>query len=377
MREDFEISVNQCCPYIISVESYSVYSFSTSILEFFSYISQRLTDNCHTSPKEIALYSSQHPTLGHQRIRDERVQANANSASSVKALSILAFRDMRNDDEKTSSQTTAQGRMREGQHATTAPPAAPAASLNDAAAEREALVAFRTDPIRPLNTKKTPVMGDMNENLTRSSEDDRKIYKLQRYFVENRTRDVFRTTTVHVPRPDDMFRAVTAPAEMQTDLLSTCPSAFIVDKHFDEPRSYDIRMNREDEALVKVVIPSNEQKWHVYNGSLFNDLNVGDVIGRIHYISSLDSFFVFSPEKEVLVGVPKLKMQPAKTDNEFGGYDLLVSGIEKRVGSVYIYRHFFDFRLKNCTKEEAVIWLILLIAAELETKTPLVAFITR
>ncbi|PXF41773.1 hypothetical protein BWQ96_08494 [Gracilariopsis chorda] len=285
---------------------------------------------------------------------------------------------MTTDGDPTASKITEHERKPEAQQIPVLVPPTPTSSLQDAMAEREAITTFHTDPIRPLNTKKAPVMGGVNEDLTRSTEEERhKVYKLQRYFVENRTRDVFRTTTIHVPRPDDMFRGVNTPSEVQRDLLSNCPTAFTVDKHFEEPRSYEIRINREDEALVKVVIPSNEQKWHVYNGTLFEDLNVGDVIGQIHYISSLESFFVFSPEKEVLGGVPKLKMQPAKADNDFGAYDLLISGIEKRVGSVYIFRHFFDLRLKNCTREEAVVWLILLIAAELETKTSLVASITR
>ncbi|KAI0566897.1 hypothetical protein FGB62_5g120 [Gracilaria domingensis] len=256
------------------------------------------------------------------------------------------------------------------------PPATPSSSIQEIAVHDAH--EFKNTPIRPLKATEAPVMGGLGEDLTREVDANRgTVYDLQRYFVENRTRDIFKTSTIHVPKGNEILREVNAPSEVQVGLLSQCPVSFYVDKTFEEPQRYEIRTEREGKSLVEVVIPAQQTKWHVLNGILFTDLAEGCQIGSIHYISSIESFFQFSPDKELLVGVPKLEMQPAKEDFEYGAYDLFVNGIAKRVGSVILLRHFFDLRLKKCTKEEAVIWLIILIAAELETKSKLAPYVSR
>ncbi|CAN8068174.1 unnamed protein product [Agarophyton chilense] len=263
-------------------------------------------------------------------------------------------------------------KKKEVQRKVMSPPSTPVSSTQDVSIHTAD--AFKSASITALRSKGAPVMGGIGKDLKREVNSNRSaVFDLQRYFVENRTRDIFKTSTVHVPKASDILRYVNVPTERQKDLLSQCPISFYVDKTFEEPIKYEIRTEREGKPLVEVVIPEQKTKWNVVNGTLFEDLDDGCKIGSIHYISSMESYFLFSPNKELLLGVPNLEMQPAKGDFEYGAYDLFVAGIERRIGNVHILRHFFDLQLKSCTKEEAVLWLIILVAAELETKSKLAA----
>lgn len=72
-------------------------------------------------------------------------------------------------------------------------------------------------------------------------------------------------------------------------------------------------------------------------------------------------------------------MQPGSDiRGAFGGFVLGV-GDEKKgaVGHVQVEHHYLEVELRNCTREQAVVWLALIVAAELETKTSLVQFVSR
>lgn len=203
-------------------------------------------------------------------------------------------------------------------------------------------------------------------------------HERQRYFVANRTRDIFRSANVHVPLAREGELKPPGEPRAQLDFVNKCNVALCVEKEFQRPRRYDIcdhAASNGERGLLDVVMTGIDDVWNVVNAGLFGDIEVGVVVGKVHCIASVSSLFTFVPVKDVLPGVPRLEMQPAHK-NGFGGYKLCVAGVPKQVGTINVERYYYDFELFNCTREESVLWLCILVAAELENRTPLAKFYT-
>lgn len=243
--------------------------------------------------------------------------------------------------------------------------------------QAEHLRSYVHTPIIPLVSSISPLMSGFGALCIRESDENRnQVHDFQRYFVANRTRDIFRTTNVHVPADEEIGDPPPGEDEQQLDYMNQCDTLMYVDKEFEHPRSYSIRADDEEEkTLLKVTISAIDKVWNVENGALFADLAPGTVIGKIHFISSLTSFFTFVAAKDVLAGVPRLEMQSVGEEGHCK-YSLRAAGVNEAVGGFEVRRYYYDVGLINCTREEAVLWLCILLAAELETKTPLMQFIS-
>lgn len=164
--------------------------------------------------------------------------------------------------------------------------------------------------------------------------------------------------------------------------IKYCAVSFFVEKTFSPVVRYAIKNTGpegEFNFLIEVVSMKTSNIWEVRNGTFFGDLDSGEVIGKVHIIESQDPLFAFVPSNNVLKGVPRLEIRKIKGKNrqgEFGEYGLFAGKNAKLVGDVAINLPYFDIEIRNCSREEALIWLTILVCIELEKKTDLVKYVS-
>lgn len=225
---------------------------------------------------------------------------------------------------------------------------------------------FLDAPILPLTTA-TPLLSDFTAAGERQPHPSRTpIHIFQRYFIENRLIDKYRTTAIRRPHADEIHHKPPQDS-LQETFLNNCVAPLLVDKDFDPPIRYAIHARGGQPHLEMACL---DDIWYIYNGSMFSDIPVGECIARVHTFPSVvgNALFALVPNNSVLADMPPLKMEPVDGD-PLGEYSLSVGRDKIIVGSLIVRRHFFDVVLRNCTKEEALIWLALVVVAELENKT--------
>jgi len=124
------------------------------------------------------------------------------------------------------------------------------------------------------------------------------------------------------------------------------------------------------DKLFKAFIRSPVPKWDVENAGLFSHIPVGANLGLIREVYPDNR--VFEPNKTNLPGVPRLEMQTAGGIGQ--AYYLAVSSIPEPVGEVrsaVIARvaarsEVYTQVVRNCTAEEAVMWLTMTIATDMK-----------
>lgn len=125
--------------------------------------------------------------------------------------------------------------------------------------------------------------------------------------------------------------------------------------------------SRAFKAFVRSPVP----KWDVENYGLFEDLRDGTNLGLIQDV--FPDSRVFFPAHS-LVGVPRLEMQVAASLGK--AYYLAVTDVPEPVGEVTsdVLGRFaprsetYTMVLKNCTREEAVLWLTMVIATDMKRR---------
>lgn len=113
-------------------------------------------------------------------------------------------------------------------------------------------------------------------------------------------------------------------------------------------------------------------KWDVENMGMFSHLRKGATLGLIRDVFPDNR--VFEPRMEALPDVPRLEMQTAEALGK--RYFLAVTGnpepvgevVTSRLGRVAARSEQYTLALRNCTREEAVIWLCMVIATDMKRR---------
>lgn len=122
--------------------------------------------------------------------------------------------------------------------------------------------------------------------------------------------------------------------------------------------------------FFKAFFRSPVPKWDVRNAGLYSNIPVGAKIGMIREVFPDNR--VFEPDNEKIPGVPRLEMQAAAALGQH--YYLAVTGVPEPVGEVRAgllgrvaaRSEVYTQILRNCTREEAVLWLTMVIATDLK-----------
>lgn len=121
----------------------------------------------------------------------------------------------------------------------------------------------------------------------------------------------------------------------------------------------------------KVFVRSPVPKWDVENFGLFEDMRDGTNLGLIQEVFPDNRVFFPAP---ALAGTPRLEMQVTATLGT--AYYLAVTDVPEPVGEVTsdVLGRFaprsetYTMVLKNCTREEAVLWLTMVIATDMKRR---------
>lgn len=121
----------------------------------------------------------------------------------------------------------------------------------------------------------------------------------------------------------------------------------------------------------KAFVRSPVLKWDVENFGLFQNLRPGMKLGLIQEVFPDNR--VFFPA-EGLIGVPRLEMQVAAALGR--QYFLAVTDVSEPVGEVLsgVLGRFaprsetYEMKLRNCTREEGLIWLCMVIATDMKRR---------
>lgn len=131
------------------------------------------------------------------------------------------------------------------------------------------------------------------------------------------------------------------------------------------------------DKLFKAFVRSPVPKWDVENAGLFSHLPIGANLGLIREVFPDNR--VFEPNGSNLPGVPRLEMQDAGGIGQ--AYYLAVSGIPEPIGEVrsaLVARvagrsEVYTQVVRNCTAEEAVLWLTMTIATDMKRQKSVTA----
>lgn len=205
------------------------------------------------------------------------------------------------------------------------------------------------------------------------------LHALQTYIVRNnRTAYDRGESTVFAPPP----------ALRAGDLFEQCTSVFRAKLVRDGSiLGYVLREEGSGRELLKVhfhgdtsnafsrafkaFLRSPVLKWDVENYGLYEDLPIGANLGLIQEVFPDNR--VFFPN-EAMIGLPRLEMQVAAALG--AKYYLAVTDVPEPVGEVdsAILGRFaprsetYQMTLRNCTREEAVLWLTMVIATDMKRR---------
>lgn len=119
---------------------------------------------------------------------------------------------------------------------------------------------------------------------------------------------------------------------------------------------------------TKRFLKSPVPKWDVENFGLFEGMPIGKNLGLIR--EYLPDNRLFEPNFETLPDVPRLEMQGSATSG--GQYELAVTGVPVAIGEVRSSLlggdQAYTMILKNMTKEEAVLWMTMVVATDMKPK---------
>lgn len=241
---------------------------------------------------------------------------------------------------------------------------------------------FTTSPVRLLNGKTDPpLMSGFLQNGSRLSDSHRlsSIFPVQSYVIRNNRSFYDRgESTVYAPpanpREDaDFFEQCTPLFNTKITRDGSILGYIIHDLQQDRPllkiHFHGDTTNPFSRAF-KAFVRSPILKWDVENWGLYQDMPVGANIGLIQEVFPDNR--VFFPVSET--GMPRLEMQTAASLGV--KYYLAVTNIPEPIGEVdsSLIARFaprseaYYMTIRNCTREEAVLWLNMVIATDMKRR---------
>lgn len=248
------------------------------------------------------------------------------------------------------------------------------------------LQTFLSTPLSPLSvTSSAPLFSGVDRAGGRDTNSSRPpVHALQSYIVRNNSTVYDRgENTIYAP-PSPQFSVPTT----GKDYFNYCTQLYRAKITRDGSiLGYMIYEASTDRPLVKVhfhgdtsnplsrafkaFVRSPILKWDVENFGLYTDLEYGANLGRITEVFPDNR--IFEPS-ETLQGMPRLEMQVAAALGR--KYFLAVTGVPEPIGQVDsdIVGRFaprsetYSMTLRNCTREEAVFMLCMVIATDMKRR---------
>lgn len=244
--------------------------------------------------------------------------------------------------------------------------------------------AYLSTPLQPLSTSKNAsLMSGFSATAERTPHPSRSpVLPLQTYIMRNNSTIYDRgENTIYAPpsNPTDpvpsgffsacttLYRAhITRDGSILGYMLSDAETNnSLLKVHFHGDTSNPL--SRAFKAFVRSPVP----KWDIENFGLFADLPQGTNLGLIREVFPDNR--VFFPS-EAMNGMPRLEMQVAASLGV--KYYLAVTGVPEPVGEVDsdVLGRFaprsetYTMVLRRCTREEAVLWLCLVIATDMKRR---------
>mmetsp|Transcript_23654 Transcript_23654/g.93362 ORF Transcript_23654/g.93362 Transcript_23654/m.93362 type:complete len:254 (+) Transcript_23654:152-913(+) len=242
----------------------------------------------------------------------------------------------------------------------------------------ETPTSYLQEPIATLDSRKHPKMmtdfdetGHRKENKLRTS----KVLPLQIYLMQN-SRAVFE-------RGENVVFAPTDPEF--TSLESALPVYETKWAREGSIHGYVLREKETKRELLKVHVHANTDsafakvftgllnnplnKYDVKNLGLYSDLKYGQLLGTIEEVFPDNR--VFNPKNDFC---PRLEMQVTKTLGLH--YYMAVTDITEPIGQVQtdVLGRFaprseaYKLSLRHCTREEALLWITMLIATDMKRR---------
>lgn len=208
------------------------------------------------------------------------------------------------------------------------------------------------------------------------------IHSVQTYFIQNKSTFLDRgENTISVPsvtvKPTDTHYVSSAIPVFNTEfvrdgsilgykLMDVSTGLPLLKIHFHG------NTNSTLDRTFKAFFRSPVLKWDVENYGLFKDLPRGTNLGMIRDV--YPDHRVFQPNSQYMNKMSRLEMQVAASLGT--KYYLAVSGISEPIGQVDsgIVGRFaprsenYQMMLRNCTREEAVLWLTMVIATDMKRR---------
>lgn len=239
-------------------------------------------------------------------------------------------------------------------------------------------------PLPSLSTSKNaPLMSGVTFTARRTPHPSRSsVLPLQTYIMRNNSVIYDRgENTIYAPPsnptnppPSDFFSACTTLYRARITRDGSILGYMLSDAETDRPLlkvhfhgDTSNPLSRVFKAFVRSPVP----KWDVENFGLFADLPHGTNLGLIREVFPDNR--VFFPS-EAMNGMPRLEMQVAASLGV--KYYLAVTGVPEPVGEVDsdVVGRFaprsetYTMVLRQCTREEAVLWLCLVIATDMKRR---------
>eukprot|EP00188_Purpureofilum_apyrenoidigerum_P005454 Plantae.Rhodophyta-Purpureofilum_apyrenoidigerum.ctg7105.p1 GENE.Plantae.Rhodophyta-Purpureofilum_apyrenoidigerum.ctg7105~~Plantae.Rhodophyta-Purpureofilum_apyrenoidigerum.ctg7105.p1 ORF type:complete len:261 (+),score=45.35 Plantae.Rhodophyta-Purpureofilum_apyrenoidigerum.ctg7105:41-823(+) len=232
-------------------------------------------------------------------------------------------------------------------------------------------------PTRSLNsTEDAPLMSDVNPYGQRTKNGRRRSVVLprQEYFIRNNHTVLERGENT-----------VYAPVEGATTLKETVPVYDLKIVRNGSIIGYKLRERATERELLKIHVHANTKsrlskiftglvnnplnKYDVENYGLYSDLANGHKLGVIEEVFPDNR--VFNPTGGIS---PRLEMQFTRSLGQH--YWLAVTGISEPIGEVTsdVLGRFaprseaYKLILRNCTKEEGLLWLMMVIATDMKRR---------
>lgn len=246
------------------------------------------------------------------------------------------------------------------------------------------LQVYITTPLQPLSTTQNPpLMSGVSPTAQRSSHSSRPpVLPVQTYIMRNNSTFYDRgENTIYAPPADptnppstNFFSACTALFHARITRDGSILGYMLRDAETDKPLlkvhfhgNTSNPLSRAFKAFARSAVP----KWDVENFGLFSDLSNGTNLGLIQEVFPDNR--VFFPSL-AMGGMPRLEMQAAASLGV--KYYLAVTGVSEPVGEVNsdVMGRFaprsetYTMVLRRCTREEAVLWLCLVVATDMKRR---------
>lgn len=259
---------------------------------------------------------------------------------------------------------------------------------------------FVSHPILSLTREDAPLMTSFTKRGTREKDSHRRseVFAIQSYVVRNDhswqdrgenaiygRRSASTTPALGASFSNNITNIVfSSGAPLPADMIPMYRTKLIKDGSIV---GYIIS-DTSDRALLKVHFHGNTKsvidrtfkayfrspipKWDVENHGLYRDIPVGSLLGMIRDV--YPDRRIFQPAKGSLI--PQLEMQ--NTGSQGTRFWLAITGIPEPIGQVESTvatrfssrREQYCLALNHCTKEEAILWLALIIATDMKRRKP-------